>query len=104
MDNENENSGQFPATDKQKQYIKDLTEGMTREQASRVIDVLKSNAANDYAQERANSEPTITDKQKQYIKDIYEQNGIEYDEEQVSGMTRREASELISSHTGEGAG
>jgi hypothetical protein len=76
---------------------------MTREQASRVIDILKDRATSDYTPAKSNGEPTITEKQKAYLKEIYEQNGIEYDEEQVSSMTRKEASELISSHTGEGA-
>jgi len=74
---------------------------MTREQAGRVIDVLRNRAASDYTPAKANGEPQITEKQKAYLKAIYEQNGIEYDEEQVSSLTRREASELISSHTGE---
>ena len=100
---DNENNGILPATEKQKQYIIDLTESMTREQGSKVIDVLKSRATNDYRPARANSEPPITEKQKAYIKGIYEEHGIDCDEEQISSMTRREASELISSHTGEGA-
>jgi len=41
---ENENSGILPATEKQKQYIIDLIENMTRKQASRVIDLLKDGA------------------------------------------------------------
>jgi hypothetical protein len=43
-----------------------------------------------------------SEEQKAY-KAIYEEHGIDCDEEQISGMTRREASELISSHTGEWA-
>jgi len=69
---ENENNGILPATEKQKQYIIDLTEQMTREQASRVIDVLKSRATRDYTPAKANGEPQITEKQKAYLKAIYD--------------------------------
>jgi len=98
---ENENNGKLPATEKQKQYIIDLAESMTREQASKVIDVLKNGTKNQPAE--ANGEPLITERQKAYIKAIYAENGIDYDEEELDSMTRKEASEIISSHTGEGA-
>jgi hypothetical protein len=114
MKMENENSKR--ATDKQKSYIRELLknreggmfsyiyadlDSLTMGQASRVIEALKDGAApNNRTPEKASQELPITDKQKKYIKDIYEQNGIEFDEEQINSMTRREASELISSHTG----
>jgi len=98
---ENENNGKLPATEKQKQYIIDLAESMTREQASKVIDVLKNGTKN--APAEANGEPLITEKQKAYIKAIYAQNDIEYDEEEISSMSRKEASELIGSYIGGGA-
>jgi len=104
MDNENGNSGKLPATEKQKQYIIDLTERMTREQASKVIDVLKNGTATaNNNTSKPNGELPITEKQKAFIKEIYAQNDMDYDEEQVSSMTRKEASELISSHIGGGA-
>lgn len=99
---DNENSGILPATEKQ-QYVIDLTEHMTREQAGRVIEVLKNGATpNNDTSPRPNQELPITDKQKAYIKDIFEQNGMDYDEEELNNMTRREASQLISRHAGRG--
>jgi hypothetical protein len=100
---DNENSGILPATEKQKQYIIDLTENMTREQAGRVIEALKNKAADDYTPAKPNSELPITEKQKAYIKDILAGNGMDYDEEELNNMTRSEASQLISSHRGQGA-
>jgi len=100
MDNEN---GKLLATEKQKQYIIDLTERMTREQASRVIDVLKSGATNSYTPAKTNGELPITEKQKACIKGIYSENDWNWDEEEISSMTRKEASELISGCIGGGA-
>jgi len=100
MDNEN---GKLLATEKQKQYIIDLTERMTREQANRVIDVLKSGATSSYTPAKTNGELPITERQKAFIKQIYSDNGIDYDEEEISDMTRKEASELISGCIGGGA-
>jgi len=93
---DNENNGTLLATDKQKQYIIDLTERMTREQANRVIDVLKSGATNSYTPAKTNGELPITEKQKACIKEIYSENDWNWDEEEISSMTRKEASELIS--------
>lgn len=101
---DNGNNGTLPATDKQKQYIIDLTERMTREQASRVIDALKNGTAMaNNNTSKPNGELPITEKQKAFIKQIYSDNGIDYDEEEISDMTRKEASELISGCIGGGA-
>jgi len=116
---DNENSETLPATDKQKSYIRELLknregglfsyifaelDSLTMAQASRVIEALKNGASpNNHAAEKPNQELPITDKQKAYIKDIFEQNGIDYNEEEISDMTRKEASELISSYMGGGA-
>jgi len=97
MDNGNGNNGKLPATDKQKQYIRDLAENMTREQASRVIDVLKNGVAiANNNTSKLNGELPITEKQKACIKEIYSENDWNWDEEEISSMTRKEASELIS--------
>jgi len=101
MDNGNSNNGELPATEKQKEYVRDLIENMTREQASKVIDVLKNGTEIQPAE--ANGEPLITEKQKAYIKSILDSRGIAYSEERLSDMTRKQASELISKYAGEGA-
>jgi hypothetical protein len=44
MENENSDNGNLPATERQKEYIKDLIENATREQASKVIEILKAGA------------------------------------------------------------
>jgi len=117
MDSEDRET--LPATEKQKSYIRELLknlegamfsyifaelDSLTMGQASRVIEVLKNAISpNNHAAEKPNQELPITDKQKAYIKEIYSENDWNWDEEEISNMTRKEASELISGCIGGGA-
>jgi hypothetical protein len=45
-----------------------------------------------------------TDKQKSYIKDIYQAKNIPFTEEQINGLTKQEASQLINNAINNSAG
>ena len=60
----------------------------------------KDERSNEINGKRADADQPATERQKAYIKSIYARNGVQFTEESVNKLTKREASKVINSFKG----